>query len=107
MKKKEKEAFIPVDREETVRQAIISVLRGQVMSAREISGEVRISEKEVLTNLLNIQKTLGKGKSHLVVTPAECKKCGFVFKKRERLKKPGKCPICRGEMIKEPLFSIR
>jgi len=51
MKKKEKGAFIPVDREETIRQGIISVLRGEVMSAREISGEVHISEKEVLNNL--------------------------------------------------------
>ena len=107
MKKKEKEAFIPVDREETVRQAMISVLRGQVMSAREISGEVHISEKEVINNLQFIQKTLGKEKSHLRIIPAECRKCGFVFKKRERFKKPGKCPICRGEMIKEPLFSIK
>jgi len=107
MKKKEKEAFIPVDREETVRQGIISVLRGQVMSARDISGEVHISEKEVINNLQYIQKTLSKEKSHLRIIPAECRKCGFVFKKRERFKKPGKCPVCRNEMIKEPLFSIR
>jgi len=107
MKKKEKRAFIPVDREETVRKEMISFLRGQVMSAREISGEVHISEKEVLYNLQYIQKTLRKEKSHLRVIPAECRKCGFIFKKRERFKKPGKCPVCRGEMIKEPLFSIR
>jgi hypothetical protein len=40
------------------------------------------------------------------VTPAECRKCGFVFQKREKLKKPGKCPICRSESIEEPLFGI-
>jgi predicted Zn-ribbon and HTH transcriptional regulator len=107
MTRKEKEAFIPVDREETVRKAIISVLRGQVMSAREISGEIHISEKEVINNLQYIQKSLSKEKSHLRIIPAECRKCGFVFKKRERFKKPGKCPICRGEMIKEPRFSIQ
>jgi hypothetical protein len=107
MKQKDKQAFIPVDREETVRHAIISVLRGQVMSAREISGEVHVSEKEVLNNLQYIQKTLSKEKIHLSIIPAECKKCGFVYKKRERFNKPGKCPVCRGEMIKEPLFSIR
>ena len=107
MKKKAKEAFIPVDREETVRREMISVLRGQVMSAREISGEVHISEKEALNNLQYIQKSLIKEKSHLRIIPAECRKCGFVFKKRERFKKPGKCPVCRGELIKEPLFSIK
>ncbi|MBA3060962.1 MAG: transcriptional regulator, partial [Nitrospirae bacterium] len=39
--------------------------------------------------------------------PAECAKCSFVFRKRERLKKPGKCPICRSEFIQEPLFLIK
>ena len=107
MKKKEKGAFIPIGRAETVRKTIISALRGQVMSARDISGEVRISEKEVLNNLQYIQKSLSKEKSQLRIIPAECKKCGFVFKKRERFKKPGKCPVCRGEMIKEPLFSVK
>lgn len=107
MNKKEKEAFIPVDREKTIRREMISVLRGKVMSVREMSGEVHISEKEVLNNLQYIQKSLSKEKSHLRIIPAECRKCGFVFKKRERFKKPGKCPVCRGELIKEPLFLIK
>ncbi len=106
MKKKAKEAVIPVSREETVRQNIVSVLRGQTLSAREISGEVHVSEKEVIHNLQYIQKTLAKDKHHLRIIPAECRKCGFIFKKRERFKKPGKCPVCRDERIKEPLFSI-
>ena len=106
MKKKSKEAFIPVGREETVRKEMISVMRGEFLSARDISGEVHISEKEVLNNLQYIQKSLSKEKTHLKIIPAECRKCGFVFKKRERFKKPGKCPVCWGELIKEPLFSI-
>jgi predicted Zn-ribbon and HTH transcriptional regulator len=107
MKKKNKEAFIPVGREETVRKEMISVMKGEFLSAREISGEVHISEKEVINHLHNIQKTLNKDKTPLKIIPAECRKCGFVFKKRERFNKPGKCPVCRGELIKEPLFSIK
>lgn len=106
MKKKVKEPFIPVGRVETVRKEMISVMRGAFLTARDISGEVHISEKEVINHLHNIQKTLGKEKAQLNVIPAECRKCGFVFKKRERFKKPGKCPVCRSEFIKEPLFSI-
>jgi len=41
------------------------------------------------------------------MTPAECRSCGFVFSKRDRLTPPGKCPICRCETIFEPLFAIR
>lgn len=107
MKKKPKGAFVPVSRDDTVRREIADVLEGRTLSARDISGAVRISEKDVYEHLSHIQKTINKRDYKLIITPAECKKCGFVFRKRERLKKPGKCPICRGEAIEGPLFSIQ
>ncbi|HBR22176.1 MAG TPA: transcriptional regulator [Nitrospiraceae bacterium] len=107
MKKKHKEPPVPVERHETVRQGIISILEGQTLSAKEISGSVSIPEKEVYEHLEHIRMTVDARDGHLVITPAECAKCGFIFRKRERLKKPGKCPICRGESIHEPLFLIK
>lgn len=107
MRKRPKEPFIPVERHETVRQKIISALDGQTLSAKEISGNVSIPEKEVYEHLEHIQRTISKRNRNLIITPAECIKCGFVFRKRERLKKPGKCPVCRSELIEEPLFSIK
>ncbi len=101
----DKKPRIPAERHETVRQNIISVLKGQTMSAKEISANVSVSEKEVYSHLEHIQKTLKKD-LELIITHAECRKCGFVFRKRHRLKKPGKCPVCHKELIKEPLFSI-
>jgi predicted Zn-ribbon and HTH transcriptional regulator len=106
VKKRSKEPFVPAYRKETIRQNIISILEGRTLSARDISSEVRVSEKEVYDHLSHIQKTFNKSDRTLVITPAECRKCGFVFKKRERLNKPGKCPVCHGETIKESLFSI-
>jgi len=85
----------------------MDILEGKVFSAKVISAEVGISVKEVFDHLEHIQKSVNRGNYHLVITPAECKKCGFVFRKRERLKKPGKCPVCRGESIQEPLFCLR
>ncbi|MEJ2684110.1 MAG: hypothetical protein P8Z71_06920 [Candidatus Sulfobium sp.] len=107
MKGKPRKPSVPEERSETVRREIAAVLEGPALSAREISGQVRLSEKEVYGHLQHIQKTLNKGDCRLDVTPAECIKCGFVFRKRERLKKPGRCPVCRGELIREPLFAIR
>lgn len=107
MKRREKKAFIPVERHETIRQGIMSILTNNTMSSKEISGRISIPEKEVYEHLEHIQKSLGKEDSELVITPAECLKCGFVFKKRERFKKPGRCPVCRNEQIAEPFFSIR
>ncbi|HJV65147.1 MAG TPA: transcriptional regulator [Geomonas sp.] len=73
------------------------------MTAREISGRVGIPEKEVLEHLEHIRAALHGA---LVVIPAECMGCGFLFRKRERLKGPGKCPVCRSERIAEPSFTV-
>lgn len=75
-------------------------------TAKEISGEVRIPERDIYEHLEHIRKTMNKGEYRLVVVPARCERCGFVFRKRGRLKKPGKCPICRSESVTEPLFSV-
>ncbi|MBS1112128.1 MAG: transcriptional regulator containing an domain fused to a Zn-ribbon-like protein [Nitrospirae bacterium] len=104
MRKKPKGPFIPPQRNETVRQSIITLLEGQSLSAKEISADVRVSEKDVYEHLEHIQK---KKTVSLAVSPAECKKCGYQFANRERLRKPGRCPECKGESIQEPLFSIR
>jgi len=107
MKRKLKKPFIPAERQETIRQQVISILEGNTLSAKDISAVARVSEKEIYEHLEHIQRTFNKGHHTFIVTPAECKKCGFVFRKRDKLKKPGKCPVCRSESIQEPLFSIR
>lgn len=98
--------FIPVDRSMTLRRKIVSLLSGHPLSARQISALAGISEKEVVAHLPHVRKTAGQLGGRLTVTPAECNGCGFVFRKRERPTRPGRCPVCRGESISEPLFSI-
>jgi hypothetical protein len=107
LKTKSREPSIPAERHETLRRRIISALMNRALSSKEISVEVGISEKETYAHLEHIQKTMNKKDHHLAVTPAQCRKCGFIFKKRQRLKKPGKCPACRSELIQGQLFSIR
>ena len=108
MKAKAKQPAAPRGRGDTIRQLIMKALEGNTLSARDISGEVRISEKEAYDHLQHIQRSVSQNKDReFIVTPAECNKCGFVYKKRERLKKPGKCPLCRHQSISVPLFSIR
>jgi predicted Zn-ribbon and HTH transcriptional regulator len=107
MNQKPKEPFIPPERHETVRKEIVSFLKEQALTVKEISGYVRISEKEVSAHLEHIKKSILRDNLKMVVDPATCKKCGFIFKKRERISKPGKCPLCKGESIEEPYYSIR
>ncbi|MBC2696037.1 MAG: transcriptional regulator [Desulfobacteraceae bacterium] len=104
MKIKYRSPYVPLEKHATFRQEIISVLTGRTLSAREISAEIGTSEKEVVSHLEHIRMAARKSRERLVIIPAECKKCGFKFKKRERLAKPGKCPLCRCQQIQEPCF---
>jgi hypothetical protein len=107
LKKKPKEPFIPPERNQTVRQAIMSILKQQSSTARELSFYVKVSEKEIYEHLNHIRKSKDRNKFKLIVAPGSCRKCGFAFKKRERITKPGRCPLCHGELLEEPNFSIK
>ena len=104
---KPKAPVVPTEKHDTIRHEIISALTERTLSAREISAKVGIAEKEVVDHLEHIRIALRNSRTRLMIITAECKKCGFRFKKRERLTKPGKCPICRYKHIQEPRFSIR
>ncbi len=106
MKAKVKEPLVPVERFDTIRHRIVSLLSAHPSTARQMSAELRIPEKEIYDHLEHIRKTTHAGIYRLVVQPARCEKCGFTFRKRERLKGPGRCPICRSELIADPLFAV-
>lgn len=102
-KARPKAATVPRDRDDTERRTIVSLLGSESLSALEISEAAGISEADVLDHLEHIRK--GRHGA-LVVEPARCMNCGFIFRKREKLKGPGRCPVCRGEHIAEPVFSM-
>lgn len=99
---KNKQPKEPPLRDKTLRKQIADIISDGWWGAKDISSSLGISEKEVYEHLLHIAHNKG-----FLVEPPVCKRCGFVFKKRERLKKPSKCPICKGQWISEPLFSLK
>lgn len=106
MKEKPKRPPAPHETHNTVRHALIAALQDGPCSGRDLSAAAGIQEREVDGHLEHIRKSIAASGLRLIITPAECKKCGFVFSKRDKLKRPGKCPVCKGESIREPLFSI-
>ena len=98
---------MPPERNQTIRQAIISALEQKSATAKELSHYIKVSEKEIYGHLDHIRKSKDRNKYTLIVAPGKCRKCGFAFKKRERITKPGRCPLCHGELLEEPVFSIR
>jgi len=85
---------------------MVVLLESKEMSAQEISTTVGIGEKEVYTHLSHIARSLKPQRKELVIKPAECLKCGYVFKKRKRLTPPSRCPICKSEYTRNPMYRI-
>ncbi len=104
MKNKPRPPTIPVEKQTTIRREIISLLLEETLSAREISARVHIPEKEVVDHLEHIRAAAHDHGGTLRLVPAACKKCGFEFHKRERPARPGRCPVCHGEQIREPRY---
>lgn len=88
----------------SLRKEIAAALEEQSFDLREISKLFRIPEKEALDHLRHIAKSAHPKK--LSLDPAQCKRCGFIFKKRDRLSTPSRCPICRHESISPPRYQI-
>jgi predicted Zn-ribbon and HTH transcriptional regulator len=90
----------------TIRQEIISLLSSGGYGAKSISQILRLSEKDVFEHLFHINRTLKSHNRKLKVIPAQCLECGFVFESRNRFTAPGKCPVCRGEHIQDPEYTV-
>ena len=93
-------------RGETIRRGIRAALERAPATARTLSREVGISERDVAGHLEHLRRSLrGEGR-RLEVEPARCLACGFRFEKRARTTRPGRCPRCGGERISLPVFRI-
>ncbi len=83
---------------------MVDILKSRMVTSLEISMELSISEKEVFPHLEHIARSMSRD---FVVEPARCRRCGFVFTKRQRLTMPSRCPRCKGESIERQRFGIR
>jgi len=90
----------------TLREQMMMLLSENEMSAREISSAVGIGEKEVYDHLFHISRSIRSQGKKLVIRPSECMGCGYVFEKRKRFTRPGRCPLCKSEHIKQPLYRV-
>jgi hypothetical protein len=98
----------PRERRETLRRKLQQMLeqgRG-FRTARNLAGELGVTEQEVCRHLEHLEKTVRQERKRLRMEPAQCRKCGFVFSKRSKYKKPSRCPACRSEYLDPPGFLV-
>ncbi len=94
----------------TRRERIMELLENteQPLNAQFIRNRLEIeSELTVYEDLEHIAKSLKNAGKQLLIQPAVCNKCGFVFRARETIHRPKKCPKCNSEWISQPAFIIR
>jgi predicted Zn-ribbon and HTH transcriptional regulator len=86
---------------------MIALLSEEEMGARDISQSLGIREKEVYAHLPHISRSVAARGKRLVILPARCLGCGFVFEDRRRFTRPGRCPRCKGTHLQIPMYRIR
>ena len=86
----------------TRRQEIIKLLQEDKFSAQTLANMFKVELKEIIDDLFHISNS-----EKLKREPAYCKKCGFVFRERSRIKAPSRCPKCKMEWIEPCLFFIK
>jgi len=90
----------------TVRAKLRAELEFAPASAHDLSMRIGLPEKEVVGHLEHLARSLAAKGKRLVIQPAACVACGFVFEDRRRLSNPSRCPKCKSERLEPPVFSI-
>jgi predicted Zn-ribbon and HTH transcriptional regulator len=96
----------PAARGETTREALRRALLAGPATARDLSAEVGLREKDVAEHLDHLARSLAHRGERLVVEAATCIACGYAFRDRARLSRPGACPACRSTRIDPAVFRI-
>ena len=92
---------------QTVRQRIVGLLTGSRLSSYQLAQLLGIPERQVEDHLVHVVKTVARGRERrFILEPSSCQDCGFVFRDRTKLTRPGRCPRCRSENITAPRYGI-
>jgi predicted Zn-ribbon and HTH transcriptional regulator len=89
----------------TLRRQLIEYLSHEPRSISRLARELGLSRGDVEDALRHMIRSARAAGHRVVVLPARCRTCGFVFDE-DTLAKPGKCPSCRNSRIYEAQISI-
>jgi predicted Zn-ribbon and HTH transcriptional regulator len=87
----------------TLRRQLIELLSGEPRSASSLARELGVTRKDMEDDLRHALRSARAAGYRIDVLPARCKACGFVFD-AEKLRKPSRCPACKGTRLFEPMI---
>jgi predicted Zn-ribbon and HTH transcriptional regulator len=92
---------------QTVRQRMVELLTGSRLSSYQLAQLLGIPERQVEEHLAHVVKTVSRDRDRrFILEPSCCQDCGFGFRDRKKLTRPGRCPRCRSESITAPRYGI-
>ncbi|MHA2141840.1 MAG: transcriptional regulator [Candidatus Thorarchaeota archaeon] len=78
------------------------------LTAQDICNALDIKSRSIVyEDVEHISISVKNKGLQLLIRPASCGKCGYIFTKRKSAKRPSKCPKCRSEWILQPGYIIR
>ena len=89
----------------TFRKDLMKILTAQPRSVSSIARELGLKRTDVEDDLRHMIRSARAAGHDVIVEPARCRSCGFVFGE-EKLSKPGKCPQCRSTWLYEPQVRV-
>ena len=89
----------------TLRKQLVAYLSHEPRSVSRLARELGLPRGDVEDALRHMIRSAEAAGHRIVVLPARCRACGFIFDE-SRLTKPGKCPACRNSRIFEPQISV-
>jgi predicted Zn-ribbon and HTH transcriptional regulator len=89
----------------TVRKHLLEALTLQPRSVSSIARVLGLSKRDAEEDLRHLIRSARAAGHRVIVEPARCRGCGFVFG-LDKLSKPGKCPSCRGTRLYEAQVRI-
>ncbi|MHA1588422.1 MAG: transcriptional regulator [Candidatus Thorarchaeota archaeon] len=102
---------ITIGKEMTTRRKSIAELLEKSehpMTAQDICSILDIESRSIVyEDIEHIAKSVRSSGKQLLIRPASCGKCGYVFSSRKVASRPSKCPKCRSQWILLPGYIIR
>jgi transcriptional regulator len=87
------------------RKQLLDMLTVEPRTASSLARELGLDRRDMEDDLRHMIRSARASGHRVVVEPARCKTCGYLFGE-EKLSKPGKCPACRSTWVFEPLIRV-
>ena len=87
------------------RRHLLDLLSHEPRSVSSLARDLGMSRGDMDDDVRHALRSAAASGHHIVVIPARCKNCEFVFS-TDRLSRPSRCPSCKGTRLFEPMIRI-